>query len=177
MPYRGMFSRDVDYVGADLPGNPGAKVLLNPDGTLPVADQTCDAVLSTQVLEHVLDPERYLAECFRVLRPGGRLLLSTHGVFAYHPDPMDLWRWTGEGLRRQVQAPGFEVLRVEGVIGLAATGLQLFQDALSYRVPKRCVPWLAFVLQKVIAFVDRFETAQSLGYNAQVFVVVAGRPA
>jgi SAM-dependent methyltransferase len=175
-PYRSFFPRDVDYVGADLPGNPNAAVLLNPDGTLPVADESCDGVLSTQVLEHVVDPRRYLEECFRVLRPGGRLLLSTHGVFPYHPDPVDLWRWTGEGLRRQVEAAGLEVIRIEGVIGLAATGLQLFQDALAYRLPWRWIPWLALVMQPFIRLVDRFETAQSLGHNAQVFALVAARP-
>ena len=53
-----------------------------------------DAVLSTQVLEHVADPGALPAERFRVLRPGGRLLLSTHGIFVYHPDPDDYWRWT-----------------------------------------------------------------------------------
>jgi SAM-dependent methyltransferase len=176
MPYRSFFASDVAYVGADLPGNPNANVLINADGTVPVADESCDGVLSTQVLEHVVDPRVYLEECFRVLRPGGRLLLSTHGVFAYHPDPVDLWRWTGEGLRRQVEAAGFEVIRMEGVIGLAATGLQLFQDALSYKIRRRWLPWLALVLQPLIGFVDRFETAQSLGHNAQVFALVAVRP-
>ena len=99
MPYRSLFPRTIEFVGADLPGNPHASVALNPDGSLPVADASFDAILSTQVLEHVEDPVLYLAECSRVLRPGGRMLLSTHGIFVYHPDPVDLWRWTCEGLR------------------------------------------------------------------------------
>ncbi len=61
-------------------------------------------MLSTQVLEHVTDPRLYLAECHRVLRPGGPLLLSTHGIMVYHPDPVDYWRWTGAGLQRAVTA-------------------------------------------------------------------------
>ncbi len=35
-----------------------------------------------------------------MLRPGGRVLLSTHGTMVYHPNPVDLWRWTGAGLER-----------------------------------------------------------------------------
>src|ERR1700722_5974274 len=104
MPYRSFLPAGVEYVGADLAGNEDAAVIINPNGTLPVADQSFDAVLSTQVLEHVQDPRVYLNECLRVLRPGGRLLLSTHGVFPYHPDPVDLWRWTCEGLRREVES-------------------------------------------------------------------------
>lgn len=175
-PYRDFFGSDIEYIGADLPGNEQAAVQLRPDGTVPVKDASFDGVLSTQVLEHVQDPRLYLSECFRALRPGGRMLLSTHGVFPYHPDPVDLWRWTCEGLRREVQDVGFEVIRFEGVIGMAATGLQLFQDAISYRIPRRLVPWLAWLMQPIVAFVDRFETPETLGYNAQVFALVAARP-
>lgn len=175
MPYRSLLPPGVEYVGADLVGNDAASVSIKPDGTLPVPDESFDAVLSTQVLEHVQDPRVYLSECLRVLRPGGRLLLSTHGVFPYHPDPVDLWRWTCEGLRREVESAGFEILRFEGVIGLAATGAQLVQDAISYRMSPRWVPWLALFVQPIIGFLDRFETKESLSYNAQVFALVAGR--
>lgn len=36
-----------------------------------------DAVAASQVIEHVHDPIAMLAECFRVLRPGGRLVITT----------------------------------------------------------------------------------------------------
>jgi SAM-dependent methyltransferase len=176
-PYRSFFGPQVEYVGADLPGNGIASITLRTDGTIPVPDACFDAVLSTQVLEHVEDPRLYLSECFRVLRPGGRMLLSTHGIFPYHPDPADLWRWTCEGLRQEVGSAGFRIVRFEGIIGLAATGVQLLQDAISYRLSPRWVPWLAWLMQPLVAFADRFETPKTLGYNAQVFALVGERPA
>ena len=39
-------------------------------------------------------------------RPGGRVLLSTHGAMVYHPNPVDLWRWTGAGLERLFRENG-----------------------------------------------------------------------
>jgi SAM-dependent methyltransferase len=176
VPYRGFFSAQTDYVAADLPGNPHASLVLGVDATVPAEDQSFDAVLSTQVLEHVEDPALYLSECFRLLRPGGRMLLSTHGIFVYHPDPDDYWRWTPAGLRRQVQAAGFEIERFEGIVGLAASGLQLFQDAFYHQLPRRLRPGFAFLLQGLIALVDRIKRQRGTEYDAQVFALVARRP-
>lgn len=36
-----------------------------------------DAVISFEIFEHLEDPAKYLAECLRVLRPGGLMILST----------------------------------------------------------------------------------------------------
>jgi SAM-dependent methyltransferase len=48
------------------------------DGSrLPFPDASFDLVLSHSVIEHVVEAERYLRECFRVLREGGGLYLST----------------------------------------------------------------------------------------------------
>jgi hypothetical protein len=132
-------------------------------------------VLSTQVLEHVADPALYLSECLRVLRPRGRLL-STHGIMVYHPDPVDYWRWTCAGLRRAVEDAGFEVVRFEGIMGLAATGLQLIQDATYYYLPRFLRPGFALYLQTLIAVVDRVESWGGRELNALVFAVVARKP-
>ena len=176
MPYRGFFPPGVEYVGADFPGNPDASFELNPDGSVPADDASFDAVVSTQVLEHAADPRVHLSECLRVLRPGGRLLLSTHGVFPDHPDPGDYWRWTSAGLRLEVERAGFEVTRFEGVFGLAATGLQLFQHALwvrLWRVPRAA---LALVMQALVALADRLTSEASRDVDAGVFALIAAKP-
>ena len=54
-----------------------------------------------------LDLATYLGESHRVLKPGGWLVLSTHGTWFYHPHPGDYRRWTAEGLRKEVEAHGF----------------------------------------------------------------------
>jgi SAM-dependent methyltransferase len=132
-------------------------------------------VLSTQVLEHVTDPDVYLSECFRVLRPGGRMLLSTHGLMVYHPDPDDYWRWTCAGLPRAVRGPGFEIERFEGIIGPIATGLQMTQDSVYWRLPRLVRPIFAFIMQSLIALVDR-ESPGRRRLDASIFAVVARKP-
>ena len=43
-------------------------------------------------------PAAAVRELRRAVRPGGRVLLSTHGVYPFHPNPDDFWRWTHTGL-------------------------------------------------------------------------------
>jgi SAM-dependent methyltransferase len=175
IPYRDLFPADVAYVGADLPGNPDAHVEIRPDGVLPLGDGTVDVVFSSQVLEHVADPARYLAECERVLRPNGKLLLSTHGIMVYHRDPIDYWRWTGEGLRHVVAQAGLRVVRFEGVMGLASSGLQLFQDGTQHKVPRALHRVYFTVMQSLVAVFDRQSNA-SRAENALVFALIAQKP-
>jgi SAM-dependent methyltransferase len=175
-PYRQLMPAGAEYVPADLPGNPRALVEVQPDGALPLEHDGFDAVLSTQVLEHVADPGTYLSECFRVLRPGGRMLLSTHGIMVWHPDPVDHWRWTCGGLRHAVESAGFEVVRFEGVVGLAATGIQLFQDAAIYPMPRFLRKPFGLAMQWLMALADRFQSAESKRINALVFALIAEKP-
>jgi SAM-dependent methyltransferase len=95
-PYAELFP---GATGFDVPGNPYADLHGDIDA-IPVEDASFDVVLCLQVLEHVPDPAAAVRELRRVVRPGGRVLLSTHGVYPFHPNPDDLWRWTHQGLER-----------------------------------------------------------------------------
>jgi SAM-dependent methyltransferase len=104
--------------------------LLSPGDPCPAPDGAFDGVLSTQVLEHVEDPPAYLADALRMLRPGGELLLSTHGIWHDHPCPLDLRRWTAQGLRHEVEQAGFEVTEVTLVTCAARAALVLMSREL-----------------------------------------------
>jgi SAM-dependent methyltransferase len=122
-PYQALFP--PRYIGLDLQathGRPDARARAE---QCPVRTGSIGTVLTTQQLEHVDDPATVLAEAHRVLRHGGTLLLSTHGVWAHHPDPKDLWRWTEEGLVALVAAAGFRVTAVHPLGGPVAAGALL----------------------------------------------------
>lgn len=177
MPYRPLFAPHIDeYQGADLADNPHAHRTLRADGGLPHPDASVQIVLSTQVLEHVTDPGLYLQECRRVLADDGLLILSTHGTWRYHPCPTDYWRWTNAGLRRVVEEASFEVVDFHGGMGLAATGLQLFQDAVSPAFPWGPRQAFRFGMQLLMALADRCTRRESRDRDGDVFIVVA-RPA
>ncbi|MGW4590464.1 class I SAM-dependent methyltransferase [Amycolatopsis thermoflava] len=53
---------------------------------LPLRDGSVDVVANFQVIEHLWDQGAFLAECLRVLRPGGRLLVTTPNRITFTPD-------------------------------------------------------------------------------------------
>jgi SAM-dependent methyltransferase len=175
-PYRKLFSDKVQYIGADLQGNALAEVVIHADGRLGLDDNTMDAVLSTQVLEHVGNPALYLSESLRVLKPGGQLLLSTHGMMILHRDPVDYWRWTSDGLRHVIEQAGFEIVHFEGLMGLGATGMQFLQDATVLKLPRFMRRGYIVIMQCLVALADRLDNDQSKALNALVFAVVARKP-
>ena len=105
MPYRSVIEPMVGkYLGVDLAMNPKADHFIDFDSKTTLPDNFADIILSNQVLEHVDSPSGYLAEALRILKPGGSIILTTHGYWFYHPTPNDYWRWTSAGLKKTVEA-------------------------------------------------------------------------
>lgn len=67
---------------------------------LPFGDNTLDAIVCTEVFEHLIDPPLAACELIRVLKPGGRLVLTTRFCFPLHDRPGDHWRFTPYTLAR-----------------------------------------------------------------------------
>jgi SAM-dependent methyltransferase len=176
MPYRDLFEQKFgEYVGADFPGNEMADLVIGSHGQLPVGNEQFDCVLSTQVLEHVVDTSFYLAEAYRVLKPGGSLILSTHGMWKYHPDPTDYRRWTSDGLRLEIHEAGFDIWRVQSVLGMASCALQLWQDATAPGIPRWMRPIYVWLLQRSIGRIEQRNT-WAFSRDASVYIVAARKP-
>ena len=110
-PYRSLFPA-ADYRRADYIHASELDYLVGEDSKVPADSGEFDLVLSTQVAEHVWCPHIYFAECFRLLKPGGCLVLTTHGLWEEHGAPFDFQRWTAPGLQRDLRAAGFENVKI-----------------------------------------------------------------
>jgi len=76
-----------------------------------IPDQSFDTVICTNVLEHCVDPFKMMGNLYRLLRPGGTLLLAVPHLAAEH-GPIDLWRFTNMGLEYLAQQAGFDPKQV-----------------------------------------------------------------
>jgi SAM-dependent methyltransferase len=177
MPYRSVIEPMVgNYLGVDLDLNPLAEYHINFDSKTTLPDNYADIILSNQVLEHVDSPDGYLKEALRILKPGGSAIITTHGYWFYHPTPNDYWRWTSAGLKKTIEASGFKVDSFFGVMGLAASGLQLLQDAIINKMPKFIIPPIALVFQTLIRIFDKMHSQAQRDRDASLYIVIAKKP-
>lgn len=84
MPYKPLLtappSRVTRYIGLDLEYRETARVrpdILWSEGKIPLADDSVDCAISTEVFEHCPDPEAVMREIWRVLKPRGLLFYTT----------------------------------------------------------------------------------------------------
>jgi len=95
---------------------------------IPVENGRFDAVVCNQVLEHLPDPYAALRELRRVLKPGGRILLTAPLFYHEHQKPYDYFRYTRFGLRRLFAEAGFDVVSIEWLEGYFGTMAYMFRQ-------------------------------------------------
>lgn len=127
-PYRKMFNVDA-YIGLDIDTEAsrqrGDADHLYDGTSFPLADSSFDSLLCNQVLEHVFNPDEFLDEINRVLKPGGKLLLTVPFVWDEHEQPYDYARYSSFGLRALLEKHGFTILQHQKLGADATTLFQL----------------------------------------------------
>jgi SAM-dependent methyltransferase len=140
-PYRDLFKHVERYIGLDIPPN-GQVDIYGDSMMLPFRDEIFDTVLCNQVLEHVPEPAKLMAEAARTLRPGGVLILTTPQTWGLHLEPHDFYRYTKYGLRYLAEKSGLQVVEVIPTCGLWATLVQRLADTVIFTYAVGRPQWL-----------------------------------
>lgn len=154
-PYKNIINVD-EYIGLDFPseGHDHSNEIIDViyDGkTIPFGDNSFDSIFSSEVFEHVFNLEEILIELFRVLKPGGIILITCPFAIGEHEQPNDYARYTSFALKHLMRKTGFNVIHYEKLGGSidAITQLRLtyFQRNIMPYFEK--IPILRSILRKI----------------------------
>ena len=121
------------FVNVDMSPYPGVNVIANVEA-LPFADNSVAAIECDAILEHVQAPAQAVAECHRVLRPGGFLHVVVPFCHPFHEYPRDYRRWSEDGLKELLKE--FEVVNTGFRTGPAATLLTFLLEFVKLASPE-----------------------------------------
>lgn len=172
-PYAALFP---NRVAVDIRHGAGVH-LLGDAQALGIASEAFDLVLCTEVLEHLPEPQRAIDEMFRVLKPGGTLLLTTRFLFPIHDAPHDYFRFTKYGLRYLLRR--FEALSVEeetdsvGALAVLVQRLGMQAETLR-RAPLRASWLLAARALRPFSFLITREYGDSRRLTTETGIMTSG---
>ncbi len=158
-PYRSLFTVDA-YIGLDIDSESSRQRAvaehLYDGGVFPFSDCSFDSVLCNQVLEHVFNPDEFLGEIARVLKPGGRLLLTVPFVWDEHEQPNDYARYTSFGLHALLNKQGLEPVYHKKLGADPSTVFQLANAYLFKVVQGLSRPAILLITVTVMASINLF---------------------
>ncbi len=108
-------SQVVENLKASYPKGDFQQMVIPPFSGL--ADNTYDVVVSFQVIEHIKNDRKYLTEIHRVLKPGGKALITTPNIkMSLSRNPWHIREYTAEGLENLANEifPKVEMLGISG---------------------------------------------------------------
>ena len=155
---------------------------------LPLPDGSVDVVVNFQVIEHLWDQPQFVAECTRVLRPGGLLLMSTPNRITFSPgrdtpvNPFHTRELNADELTELLVDGGFTMVSMAGVFhGPRLQSLDTKHDSIIDAQVRRALadaPWPLELLADVTSVtVDDFELTSDQDVNDSLdLVAIAVRP-
>lgn len=112
---RGNFSPyayGIDVTCVNISDEKGTDIIS--DATLlPIQEKAFDIVLCSELIEHVYKPHEVLEEIYRVLKPGGKALLTIPLHYHIHGDPQDYGRYTYNFLEKALVDAGFTLEEIK----------------------------------------------------------------
>lgn len=143
-PYRQLLSAADAIVGIEIDTGQNRRSKCADvyyDGvTLPFDAESFEGVVCNQVLEHVFEPELFVAEIRRVLVADGQLVLSVPFFWPEHERPRDSQRYTSYGVRELLHRSGFEIVEQQKLVGGGSALMALVAERVNASIRRLPLP-------------------------------------
>lgn len=150
-------------VGLDIVKKEGVDIVGDAH-QLPFPDETFENILCTEVLEHLHTPQRAVDEMWRVLKVGGKLILTTRFLYPIHDAPHDYFRYTKYGLSHLLSKWGnveiIEETDTMGTFGVLFQTVALKSKLRGGKVTKHLFFAAAYIAQR-LSWLVTFQSAGS----------------
>jgi SAM-dependent methyltransferase len=113
--YKKLIAGFPNYFGVDFYPYDEVKVVCDFTEKLPIKDSAVDAVILSNVLEHVPTPELLIREAFRILKPGGTIIGAVPFIIKIHQEPHDFLRYTNYMLEALFKNAGFTKIELSAL--------------------------------------------------------------
>ena len=131
-----------------------------------------DTIISTQVMEHVSNPYKMAIEIYKVLKPGGKVIVTAPFLIPMHSDPGDYFRFTVNGLSEIFKQSGFTIIESGYYGGFFMVLSEIIHFSL-FNPYNHKSSRLMNLIERVAKFLDKIFTTKTIYANS---FVIAKKP-
>jgi SAM-dependent methyltransferase len=156
LPYKKHFIGKVkEYITIDLADFKGHKPDIVGDALkLPLKNNSVDTYFSSQVMEHVNNPQKMVDEAYRVLKKDGICIVTTHMANPLHGEPEDYFRFTKYGLAHLFRKFS-KIEKIEENGGSLLSAMQFIIWGLNEKLPRIISKPVNILLNPIIKNLDK----------------------
>jgi len=141
------------YVSLDIARNHPELDIVADAKSMPLNNDEFDTVLCSQVLEHDAQPEMIILEIFRVLKPGGIVIISVPHLSYIHGEPYDFFRFTQYGINYLLEKSGFVICKIISAGGLAC--LLLTIPSILFMTLFGTIPLIKYLALSLVVLINK----------------------
>jgi SAM-dependent methyltransferase len=165
--YRPLFKK---YIGFDISKSLSIDFMAD-IYRIPIKSNSIPSIINIQVMEHLKYPEKALKELNRIMKPGGKMLITAPQGCALHDEPYDFFRYTPYSLKFLLEESDFEVKEIKprgGYFWYLANRLKHIEKFSPRIIKPFVIALFSFFIPLIFFYLDKVDKEKklTLGYSA-----------
>lgn len=178
---RGSFKKPKDmvekWIFADIEAKHKPDLVLDVANMKGTSSESIDTIGALELFEHVEQIKEGLDECQRVLKKGGKMILSVPFLYPIHGDPFDFQRWTLAKWEKEFKSRGFVIEKREIMGRFFLVFAEMIRSLLfSLPRPLRILGYFCLLILEGLILLDRTDFAKNnrklAGYQGGYFLIL-----